>query len=151
MDFIVQQVPSIEFLELFTLASAIVTWSHLPEIQNTRVPVYCDNESVKFMVNNLASICEQCQKLIRVLTLNNLAAKRGVFVLHIRSAKNVVADALSRMDFTRFWDNAPVNINRIPDRITPCLWPVDKVWFNPLKLDVNERTGVMTFNFSQAE
>ena len=49
-------------------------------------------------------------------------------VQYIETFKNILADALSRQDFTRFWDNAPSYTRKTPDPITEQLWPVEKVW-----------------------
>ena len=50
--------PSIEFLELFALTAAVLTWSSkFPCLHNSRVTIFCDNEAVMHMVNNMASSC----------------------------------------------------------------------------------------------
>ena len=82
--FIQEEMPSIEFLELFALVAAILAWGHLPELSNTRVKVFCDNQTVKSQVNNLTAGCRQCLKLIRILALNNLKYNRQVFVEYVK-------------------------------------------------------------------
>ena len=62
-DFIDEQRPSIAFLELYALVAAIVTWGRLPELCNTRVVVFCDNKSVRDMINIYASGSPQCLKV----------------------------------------------------------------------------------------
>ena len=47
--------PSIEYLELFGLCIAFYAWSR--ELENRRIVVFCDNESVVAMVNNTSSKC----------------------------------------------------------------------------------------------
>ena len=74
---------------------AIVTWGHLPELCNTRIKVYCDNKSIRDMVNGLRSGSPSCLKLIRILTLNNLKFNRRVFIKYVKSKDNVLADAAS--------------------------------------------------------
>ena len=86
-DFILNEKPSIEFLELFALVAAILTWGHF--LTNVRIIVFCDNQATLHMVNNLASNCAQCMKLIRILTLNNLQFNRRVFVKYVKSKDNV--------------------------------------------------------------
>ena len=86
--------PSIEFLELFALTVAVLTWRGRPELKNARIIIFCDNESVLHMVNNAASSCTQCRKLIRILTLDGIKNKRTLFVRHVRSENNDLADAL---------------------------------------------------------
>ena len=77
-NFIVDNDPSIEFLELFALCAAILTWED--RLVAMRIIVFCGNISVVHMMNNLSLSCAQCMKLIRILTLNNLKFDRRVFV-----------------------------------------------------------------------
>ena len=80
-NFVVQNEPSIEFLELFALLAGILTWDEY--LTETRMILFCDNMSVVHMVNNSSSKCGQYMKLIRLLTLNNLKFNRRIFVRHI--------------------------------------------------------------------
>ena len=129
-DFILSEKPSIEFLELFVLVAAILTWCNDPRLSNTRVVVFCDNQATLNMVNNLASNCLKCMKLIRILTLNNLQFNRRVFVKYVTSKANILADAISRTDWTRFWRHAPKTMNKKPDVIPSMIWPVTKIWYD---------------------
>ena len=58
--FIAQADPSIEFLELYALTFVIVTWQKDDLLRNRRVTLFCDNESVMYMVNQSTSSCSQC-------------------------------------------------------------------------------------------
>ena len=127
-EFIKKQKPSIEFLELSTLCAGVMTWAD--RLVNNRYIIYCDNQAVISMVNNLTSTCNQCMKLIRILTLSNMRYHRRIFVRYIKSEQNILVDALSRMNFSKFWKNAPKSMNKLPDSIDPSIWLVDKVWFN---------------------
>ena len=121
--------PSIEFLELFALTAAVVTWCQKDtSLHNRRIKIFCDNESVMYMVNASASTCSQCRKLIRILTLCNIRYNNRIFVKHIRSKDNLLSDALSRLDFDRFWRNAPQSMNPKPDLLDERLWPINKIW-----------------------
>ena len=62
--------PSIEYLELFGVAVAVLLWIH--KYQNKWVILFCDNESVVHMVNNSSSSCKNCMVLIRIITLHSL-------------------------------------------------------------------------------
>ena len=126
--------PSIGFLELYALCAGILTWSD--RITKTRVMVYCDNMSAVQMVNNLSSSCEQCMKLIRILTLDNLKHYRRVFVRHIEGRKNVLSDALSRLQFDKFFKLAPATVKQYPDDISTVIWPVTKLWLAPVFTDL---------------
>ena len=128
--FIIEEKPSIEFLELFALCAGILTWSWNRELKNTRIIIFCDNEAVMHMVNNLTTSCKQCMKLIRLLVLDGLQNNRRVFVKYVKSKDNYLADSLSRLDLMRFWRNAPKHMLTYPDRISDKLWPLQKIWFN---------------------
>ena len=56
-DFIREEDPSIEFLELYALTVAMIQWGGVAELQHTRVAIYCDNEAVIHMVNKMTSSC----------------------------------------------------------------------------------------------
>ena len=129
-SFIVDCDPSIEFLELYTLTVAILTWCTVDKLANGRVIVRCDNEAVVHMINNTSSSCAQCHKLLRILVLDGIAANRRIFALHIGTKKNFLADKLSRMDLKRFWKLAPAEMNKIPDKMPNWLWPPQKIWNN---------------------
>ena len=84
-NFVKKYVPSIELLELYALVVAIYAWRDSYKLKNARVNVFCDNEAVVHMVNNTASTCGLCMKLLRFLVLDNLRCNRRVFALHIRT------------------------------------------------------------------
>ena len=119
--------PSIEFLELYALCLGVFTWSEY--LANRRIIIFCDNSAVKDMVNSTSSKCPQCMKLIRLLVLNNLIYNRKIYVHHIRTDLNILADSLSRQNFKEFWDNAPTFTRKYPDKLTTEIWPVNKVWW----------------------
>ena len=102
-EFIQQAKPSIEFLELFALTAALTTWKNHPDLNNARIAIFCDNEAVLHMVNNLSSSCMQCLKLIRILAFQGILYNRRVRVKFVRFKENTLADTLSRLDFIRFW------------------------------------------------
>ena len=72
------------------------------QFKNSRRILSCDNESIVFMVNNTTSNCKHCMKLLRLLTLKMLQFNCCIFVCHVRSEANVLADSLSRLNFNRF-------------------------------------------------
>ena len=129
-SFMVQEDPSIEFLELFALVSALLVWKSSPLLTNGRVSIFCDNQAVQWMVNMLASSCPQCRKLIRVLALFQITNNVRVFVKYVRSKDNGLADSLSRLDFKRFWSLAPRTMSAVPDELPNTIWPAEKVWYN---------------------
>ena len=86
--------PSIEFLELYALCLGLFTWAE--ELKNCRIVLHCDNSSVRDMLNATSSKCEYCMQLIRLFVLNNLTFNRKVYIEHISTKKNFLADSLSR-------------------------------------------------------
>ena len=66
-DFVKLCDPSIEFLELFGVAAAVLTW--IRRFRNSRVYLFCDNISVVHMINNSSSSCKNCMHLIREITM----------------------------------------------------------------------------------
>ena len=128
-DFIKSQKPSIEYLELFALCAGILTWQNEEELNNTRIEVHCDNQAVVSMVNNIASTCPNCMHLLRILVLNGLIHNRRVFARYIHTKKNILVDALSRIDLIRFRKFGP-QMNEYPDRVHEDIWPITKIWKN---------------------
>ena len=117
---------SIEFLELFALCAGILTWDKY--ISNTRVIIFCDNQAVVQMVNNMTSSCQNCMFLLRLLVLNGLQFNRRVWVKYVKSTDNILADSLSRSRFDIFWKHAPDYTEIKPDRIASSIWPIEKFW-----------------------
>ena len=126
--FIVLNKPSIEYLELYALTAALITWAD--SIQNQRIVLFCDNMSVVNMINNMASSCKNCMYLLRLISLNNLLFNRRLYAKHVRTADNYLSDALSRRQFTRFWRLAPKDMNKAPTEINSGIWPITKIWMN---------------------
>ena len=121
---------SIEYLELFALFAGLRTWSEEKQLVNARVEIFCDNETVEHWVNNLTGNCKQSMKLIRMIALDAIKYNRKVIVKHVSSADNVLADAISRLDFPRFWKNAPKSMDPRPDVLPLDIWPATQIWFN---------------------
>ena len=65
-NFIRENKPSIEFLELYGLCVTVFTWIHL--LRDRRIVIFCDNLTIVNVVNNASSSCRRCMYLIRMLT-----------------------------------------------------------------------------------
>ena len=118
--------PSIEYLELFALTAAILTWGS--KLKNDRITVFCDNLAVVNMINSTSSSCKNCMYLMRLLVLSGLVDNRRVFACHVKGKDNKLADSLSRLDFPRFWRNAPPNMSPRPTKTSRLVWPASKIW-----------------------
>ena len=126
-NFITHYSPSIEFVELYGLTVAVFIWAR--KLANQRVLVFCDNKSVVHMVNNTASSCGLCMKLIRGLVLKGLQWNFRVFAKHLRSEENEVADTLSQLKFTKFSELMKrLHLRVVPEPLPDELWPVTKIW-----------------------
>ena len=126
-NFITKYSPSIEYAELFALLVAIYVWS--PFLRNQRVIIFCDNQAVVAMVNNITSKCKNCMVLIRKLVLWSLQFNFRVFMKYIKLADNEVADSLSQLDFDCFSYLAQEkHLDPMPQPLPDELWPIEKLW-----------------------
>ena len=118
--------PSIEYLELLALVVGTYVWAD--DFRNARVIVHCDNQSVVDIIQDQASKCKNCMYLLRLMTLNSLRRNVRIFSVHVRGKDNGLSDSLSRLDFRRFFRNAPANVDRFPQEIPEELSPFSKLW-----------------------
>ena len=121
--------PSIEYLELLGVAAAVLTWGH--HLRNGRFVIYCNNQAVVAMLNKMTSSCRNCMYLLRLITLNNLIYNRRIFADYISTSDNDLSDALSRMQFERFWRlvrEKGITMQEYPSTISPLVWPASKIW-----------------------
>ena len=124
--YIEQFQPSIQYLELYALCVGIFAWQE--KLANMRIRIFCDNDAVKQMVNHTTSGCKNSMLLIRLLVLNCIKYNRRITVQFVASKDNGLADALSRMEFNRFWRNAPANMDCEPSELPAEIWPASKIW-----------------------
>ena len=100
-QFIITYRPSIEFLELYAVAVAVILW--IKKYQNKRICLFADNESVMNMINKTTSGCRNCMVLIRMIVLECMSWNVHLFAKHVRTKENSFTDALSRNQMQRFW------------------------------------------------
>ena len=100
-EFMVQAQPSIEYLELFAVCVGILNW--IRNFKNRRIALFCDNETVVHMLNHATSTCKNCMVLIRIIVLECMVHNVKIRLKHVRTKDNGKADALSRLDWKRFW------------------------------------------------
>ena len=126
--FMIQEQPSIAYLELFALTACLIAW--LDRFRNQRIIVFCDNMSVVHMVNKNTSNCPQCLKLIRLLVLESMIKNVRVYARHVPTKQNFMADYLSRMKLASFLRRSKGKFEKEPDSMPDCLWPMSKIWFS---------------------
>ena len=119
------QNPSIEYLELYAVTVAVLTW--IKKFKNSRILLHCDNESVCKMLNKSSSGCKNCMVLLRLIVLECLIQNINITAEWVSAGDNGKADALSRMDFNRFWDLGP-SMDPFPVPLPDCIWPISKIW-----------------------
>ena len=125
-NFVVEENPSIAFLELFAVTAGVIEWIH--HFKNRRIFLFCDNESAVHMINNQSSKCRNCMMLLRIITLQGMTFNVRIFAKHVRSETNVLSDALSRGQMNRFWANTPKSMNAPPTEISDKIWLIQKFW-----------------------
>ena len=117
--------PSIEYLELYAVTAGILQWIEL--FANRRVILFCDNMGVVHMINNPSFKCKNCMILIRLIMLHCMKVNVRVFAKYVNMKDNVLADSLSRADYTRFRKAGP----HMCDKLTPipaAIWPPSSIW-----------------------
>ena len=110
--------PSIQYLELFAVTAAVLTW--IERFPNKKIWLFCDNKSAVDMINQSSSRCKNGMVLIRLIVLQGMKYNTRIFAKHLRSEDNVLSDSLSRFDMSRFWNKAGPEMHKtetsIPDR-----------------------------------
>ena len=128
-EFVSMVQPSIEYLELYAVTAAILLW--VRRFSNMRVVIFCENESVVYMINSSSSSCRNCMVLIRMITLESLYHNMRVFAKHVKTKKNGAANALSRMQlgrFHRFRRNYSMESEKT--EIPEAIWPINQIWLS---------------------
>ena len=124
-DFCNKVKPSIEYLELFGVLVGVLNW--IKFFKNRRIILFCDKESVVHMINKSTSNCKNCMVLIRLLVAEGINSNVRIFARHVGTKENGKADALSRLDWNRFWKLGG-NMNSQPTPIPDHIWPFSKIW-----------------------
>ena len=123
-DWKIQEKPSIEYLELYAVATAVLLW--IKNFKNSTIMLHCDNRSVCRMINKSSTKCKNCMVLIRIIVLECIIQNVDLSAEWLSTKDNGKADALSRLEFPRFRDLAKGTMNIWPDRMPSNIWPVQK-------------------------
>ena len=121
--------PSIEYLELLGLCTAVYIWT--PAIRNKRIILFCDNQSVVSIVNNSSSSCRNCMHLVRLLVRRCMDFNCRVFAKWVKGSLNVRSDLLSRQKISKFkWLTAKDGrkAEDLPEELPGELWPASRIW-----------------------
>ena len=127
--FLQEHNPSTEYLELFAVTAAVLSWIH--QFRNKRIILFCDNKSVVDMINLTTTSCKNCMVLIRIIILKGLLESVRIFARHVKGVNNGIADSLSRMKFIQFHklckDSERV-VDIKPSPVPAAIWPLSKIW-----------------------
>ena len=96
---------SIAWQELFAIVTACHIWGE--HLQNRRLILHCDNESVVNVINSKRSRIPRVMDLFRHLTFLTLQYNIYIRAKHVPGKRNEIADSLSRFQFQRFRQLAP--------------------------------------------
>ena len=99
-EFMHQQKPSIDFLELFAVLVAVYAWC--PYFANKHVIVHSDNQPTVAVINAKSSNSPSMLILIRFLMLHSMLNNIKITSQFVPGARNERADALSHLQFSRF-------------------------------------------------
>ena len=125
-QFIINENPSIMYLELYAVVAAVLAWIH--KFENSRIVIYTDNKGTKSCVNNFTSSCKNCMVLIRILVLKQMIHNTRIFARYVESSKNGPADALSRLNYGRYLRLVKGKTDRQKTEVPKELWPIKKIW-----------------------
>ena len=121
--------PSIEFLELFAVAIAVLAWA--PLLENRRICLFVDNETVKNIINNSSSSWKNCMTLVRKIVACCLSYNLRVFAKWVKTKDNFFADALSRFQSARFkylCRKHHKHFTQESETMPYGLWPIENYW-----------------------
>ncbi|XP_071107232.1 uncharacterized protein [Haliotis cracherodii] len=111
----------ITMLELFPIVLAVRLWGR--HLQNKRVLFVCDNQAVVAIINKQTAKPPQVMSLLRRLILLCLQHNILFKASYIPTHANVIADALSRFQWSRFKEAAP-RADEIPAHIPQDIWQI---------------------------
>ena len=126
--FITKFCPSINYLELFAVTVGIVLWVN--KYKNRRITIFCDNNSVVYMINKNSSKCKNCMVLLRILILQGLTHNVKISAKHVPGVQNTYSDLLSRLKYKEFKMHAKLgnrNFKNRAEKIPEILYPLDKL------------------------
>ena len=109
---------SINYREMRALVLAAATWGH--RWSNRRIMFHCDNQAVVHILTSGTSKNVLLMRLVRSLLYIAATHNFHYQARYINTKDNTAADALSRLDFARFWQLQPdANIQMANTRAIP--------------------------------
>ena len=127
-NFIVDQKPSIAYLELYAVTVAVLLWCH--KFKNRKIALFCDNMSAVQMINKSTSKCRNCMILIRMIVMQGMLHNVHITAKHVMGKANTLSDHLSRRRIRTFKKLTGSKFKQEPEDIPSPLWPMNKVWLH---------------------
>jgi len=90
----------ISYLEFFPIVLGLSLWCS--QLKNKRVVFITDNESIKYIINKQTAKDTKLLSLLRTLVLICLKNNILFRARHIKGARNILADSLSRLQVEKF-------------------------------------------------
>ena len=94
---------SINWRELHAALKALATWA--PDLANSKVIFHIDNQATCHILNKYYTPVPELMELVRAWCLLVEKHTISVAIVYINTKDNVLADALSRGDFSTFYQN----------------------------------------------
>ncbi|KAM3921505.1 uncharacterized protein RB166_010897 [Leptodactylus fuscus] len=98
-------VRNLALLELFPIVVATVLWGD--RLRDRRVRFLCDNLGVVQAINSQSANSPPVVRLLRRLVLRGLELNAHFVAVHLPGTRNVIADSISRFQWSRFRELAP--------------------------------------------
>lgn len=105
----------ITYLELIPIMLALSVWGHL--FQRKKILFRTDNNALVAIINNRSSKNNKVMNLVRQLVLFTLRYGIQFRAMHISTSKNVITDAISRLQWNRLRKVLPVGASLAPEEI----------------------------------
>ena len=105
----------------------VFLWARL--VENKRIIIFCDNASVKDMLNMSSSSCGNCMVLIRLTTFASLKHNVRIFAKHVVGVNNKESDLLSCMKIDHFKKLTKGQVyNDNPEMMPSSVWTLSSLW-----------------------
>ena len=124
--FLSEASPSINYLELYAVATAVLAW--IGRFRNRRVTIFTDNKGVRDMINSNVASTKNSMVLIRIIVLKCLVENVKLKAKYVASEDNNFADHLSRGRIKDFRKESKGKYEKEPTPIPEEIWPISKVW-----------------------
>ena len=117
---------SMAFLELFPIVVAIHLWGH--KWSGKRILLHCDNQATVAIIRKGRSRVREINVLMRKLTLCTAKFNCLLLAEYIPTKENVIADALSRFQMSRFTQLAPAEADSVATPVPRSLTNILLTW-----------------------